>query len=431
MKRKILFLCPHGVAKSVIAAAYTQRLAKEARLELNVSNAGTEPDEAIPPRVIELLAAEGLDVSGWHPRLVTPDDLEHADRVISLGCDLQALNVPSSKAQTWADVPSPGEDLIACRDAIRTRVQRLIAELSGAMLEPGRFVPIPHSTDFDHGAFDPVTKRVFIAHTGANTLEVIDHTTGTHVKTFPGFTEAAGVVAAGNTVLVTNRGAAELGVVDAVSLETRARIPVGARPNGVAIAPEKNLAIVACIGNQTTEPRLECIHLETLERHTLALPGRPRWCVLDQTESRVFLAIREPSMVLVADLPDLSSVQHWPLPSVGAHGIDVDHEGQRLFVACDGGELIAVSSEDGSILERWPLPGGPDATFFNPDSGLVHVAIGKPGVVVTVNPKMNTISSLETELGAGTTALVRPDRLYVFLAGRGGALELIEFPGAR
>lgn len=323
-------------------------------------------------------------------------------------------------------MPSPSENLIVCHDAIQARVKNLIAELLGVTLAVGRFVPIPNSTEFDHGAFDPITNRVFIAHTGSNTLEVIDHENSTHLKTLENFTEAAGVVIVADTVLVTNRGAAELAVVNAQTLEVNARIPAGPRPNGVAIAPEKNLAVVACIGNESIQPTLECIHLETLEHHTLALPGRPRWCLIDETETRVFLAIREPSMVLVANLPDLSSVQHWPLPSFGAYGIDIDHMGKRLFVACDAGELIAFSSEDGKILEHWPLPGGPDATFFNPDSGLVHVAVGNPGVIVTINPDTNARSSLTTEPGAGTSVLVRPDRLYVFLASRGGALELIE-----
>ena len=426
MSQNILFVCPHGVAKSVMAAAITQQLALEAGIELNISNAGTEPDEFIPAKVIDLLAKDGMDVSTWQPSLVTQADLERADRVISLGCDLGAFDLPSSKLESWADVPSPGENLIFCHDAIQARVKKLIAQLHNTKLEPGRFVAIPNSSEFDHGAFDPISNRVFLAHTGSNTLEVIDHTTGTHLKTLPDFTEAAGVVVARDTVLITNRGAAELAVVNAESLEVKARISVGLRPNGVAIAPGKNLAIVACIGNETTPSTLECIHLETLEHHKLALPGRPRWCVIDETETRVFLAVREPSMVLVANLPDLSNVQHWLLPSFGAHGIDIDHAGKRLFVACDAGELIALSSDDGSILGCWPLPGGPDATFFNPDSGLVHAAVGNPGVIVTINPDSNQSSSIVTESGAGTTALVRPDRLYVFLAERGGALEVIE-----
>jgi arsenate reductase (thioredoxin) len=129
MSQNILFLCPHGVAKSVMAAAITQQLVLEVGLELQISNAGTEPDEFIPVEVIDLLASDGLDVSSWKPRLVTQSDLEQADRVISLGCDLRAFEFSSSKFESWADVPSPSEDLKVCHDAIQARVARFISEL--------------------------------------------------------------------------------------------------------------------------------------------------------------------------------------------------------------------------------------------------------------------------------------------------------------
>jgi DNA-binding beta-propeller fold protein YncE len=50
---------------------------------------------------------------------------------------------------------------------------------------------------FDHGAFDPQTRRVFVAHTARDRVEVIDHDTGRHIATLNGFPEAAGVVADG------------------------------------------------------------------------------------------------------------------------------------------------------------------------------------------------------------------------------------------
>ena len=39
----ILFMCPHGAAKSVLASAYFQRLAKERGLNVRVESAGTNP----------------------------------------------------------------------------------------------------------------------------------------------------------------------------------------------------------------------------------------------------------------------------------------------------------------------------------------------------------------------------------------------------
>jgi len=42
----VLFICPHGAAKRVLASAYFQRLAKERGLNVRVESAGTEPDPA-------------------------------------------------------------------------------------------------------------------------------------------------------------------------------------------------------------------------------------------------------------------------------------------------------------------------------------------------------------------------------------------------
>src|SRR5882762_7040718 len=93
-------------------------------------------------------------------------------------------------------------------------------------------IPAAEASSFDHGAFDPKSRRIFIAHTGRDCVEVIDHDEGRHVATLPGFPEAAGVVAAEGMVLVTNRGAASLSWVDALTLETRAVFKTGPRPNG-------------------------------------------------------------------------------------------------------------------------------------------------------------------------------------------------------
>ena len=165
------------------------------------------------------------------------------------------------------------------------------------------------------------------------------------------------------------------------------------------------------------------IGLQGGNRWALRLPGRPRWCVVDAADARVFLAIRHPSMVLVARLPDLGGVEHWPLPSDGAHGMDIDHAG-LLYVACDDGALVELETSGGQVRRQWPLAGGPDATFYNPSSGRVHVAIAEPGLVQSVDPRSGDSTTIATAQGAGTTALVVPDRLYVLSPSRGGVLEL-------
>jgi hypothetical protein len=279
-------------------------------------------------------------------------------------------------------------------------------------------------TSFDHGALEPETRRVFIAHTARDCLEVVDADTNRHLATLQGFRGAAGVVAGKGSVLVTNRGSASVAWVDARTLETRTVLNTGSRPNGAAIVSSLQVAVVACIGDDTHAPQLQALEMEGNRKWSLDLPGRPRWCVVDAKEERVFLAIRNPSMVFVANLPELNAIQHWPLPSDGAHGMDINHAANLLYVACDGGLLVEVDGQSGEIRRQWPLAGVPDATFFNPTSGLVHVAIEDPGLIQTVDPRTGASSQFITAVGAKTTALIEPDRLFVFSPLHKGVLDL-------
>jgi arsenate reductase (thioredoxin) len=130
MHQTILFLCPHNAAKSVIAAAYCQRLVMQHGLELHITSAGTEPDAAVSPAVAALLRADGMDVTQHRPRYVSREELATAFRVISMGCDVSDLAPPGTIVEHWNDVPTLSEHLIAARDVIYTHVERLICGLN-------------------------------------------------------------------------------------------------------------------------------------------------------------------------------------------------------------------------------------------------------------------------------------------------------------
>jgi hypothetical protein len=285
-------------------------------------------------------------------------------------------------------------------------------------------IPRAAGSEFDHAAFDAKSRRVFIAHTARDCVEVIDHDAGRHYATLPGFPGVAGAVADDGQILVTNRRSASVALLDAHSLTTRATFKTGARPNGAVIVARSDLAIAACIGDDKEAPTLQLFGLSDHKHVSIELPGRPRWCVTDAAAERLFLCIREPSMVLVARLPDLGAVTHWKIPSSGAHGLDIDHSTGRLYVACDDSTLVEMSSTSGEVTNVWPIGGPPDVTFFNPATGLVHVAIGEPGLVESIDPRNGHGTRTVTGAGAHTTALVAPDQLYVISPAHGGILVL-------
>jgi arsenate reductase len=125
----VLFLCPHNAAKSLLAAAYFDRLAQQRGLPYRADSAGTEPEAAPAPTVVDALRAEGVDVSGHRPRSVKERDLARSHRVVSMGCDLTGVASASVRVEQWDDVPPVSQNLDAAYTIIRSRVEELVSEL--------------------------------------------------------------------------------------------------------------------------------------------------------------------------------------------------------------------------------------------------------------------------------------------------------------
>ena len=126
----VLFMCPYGGAKSVIAANFFNRIAAAESLPyVAVAAAAEEPYEAVPPKVAELLAGEGFDVTSFKPRRVEPSELQTAAKVVSIDCDLAKLGANRVAIEEWNDVPKVSVDLPGSAEAIRAHVRTLVDQL--------------------------------------------------------------------------------------------------------------------------------------------------------------------------------------------------------------------------------------------------------------------------------------------------------------
>jgi len=129
MSPSVLFVCLHGSAKSVIAAEHFRRLAAARGIPVEVRSAGLEPDAAVPPRVVDGLRADGIDVGGFRPAAPTAADVEQATTVVAFGCDLGPLAARARRVERWDDVPAVSEDFKKARDIIVARVTALLDEV--------------------------------------------------------------------------------------------------------------------------------------------------------------------------------------------------------------------------------------------------------------------------------------------------------------
>jgi protein-tyrosine-phosphatase len=127
--QRVLFVCLHGAAKSVVGAAHFRRLAAARGLAVDAVAAGTEPDAELTPGAVKGLTAEGLPATPRRPRPVTLHDLTAATRVVSFGCDVTPR--AGQRVDRWDDVPAISDGYEKARDQIVARVERLVAELAG------------------------------------------------------------------------------------------------------------------------------------------------------------------------------------------------------------------------------------------------------------------------------------------------------------
>ena len=125
---RVLFVCLHGAAKSVIAAAHFRRLASARGLSIGAVAAGIEPEPQLASGAVKGLAGDGLEPAPSRPRRVTLYDLESATRVVSFGCDVIPRH--GQRVDQW-DVPAVRDGYETARDRIVANVERLVADLAG------------------------------------------------------------------------------------------------------------------------------------------------------------------------------------------------------------------------------------------------------------------------------------------------------------
>ena len=126
--KEVLFVCTHGAARSPIATAYFNKIAKEKKLNYHAIFRGTEPDKALTPETDQGLNQDNFNILGWKPIKVSLQDVEKAFKVITFDC-----SVPSQKSQAphenWTGIPSISKDYKIARDVIKEKVEELIKEL--------------------------------------------------------------------------------------------------------------------------------------------------------------------------------------------------------------------------------------------------------------------------------------------------------------
>ena len=130
-KPTVLFVCVHNAGRSQMAAGYLQHLAGD---RIEVMSSGSAPKDQINPVAAEVMLEEGIDIRRNEPRILTDEQVQASDVVITMGCGDACKFYPGKRYEDWELADPAGQDadvVRVIRNDIRQRIEKLIAELVG------------------------------------------------------------------------------------------------------------------------------------------------------------------------------------------------------------------------------------------------------------------------------------------------------------
>jgi DNA-binding beta-propeller fold protein YncE len=294
-------------------------------------------------------------------------------------------------------------------------------------LERAGFITVPTGAKagFDHADTYRAGRRIYVAHTGADRVDVLDCERRTYLRSLPNLPGVAGVLIdqQADLLFTSDRAVARISIYRCSDEQLLGRVSVGPHPNGLAYDSMRRslyaFNLGEPLGQNCTASIVDVDSLQAVAE--VPLRGRPRWAVYDAARDAVYANIRAPAQIAVIDCNELAITRALDVPSAGPHGLWLDRG--RLFCAADGGALVVLDRDSGEIVASLSLPGEPDVLMHDPDLQRLYVAIGDPGVVCSFDSeRLEPLETVGTEQGAHTTGWDPDSRsLFVFCPSSGCA----------
>ncbi len=126
--KKIVFVCEHGSAKSIIAVSYFNKIAKERKLSWEAVPRGTTPDAEISAKTKKLLTDDKVPVPQVKPQAITQKDIDEANQVV-LFFPLPDNIEGRDNLDYWLGIDAVNGDFQILRDDILAKLLPLIDSL--------------------------------------------------------------------------------------------------------------------------------------------------------------------------------------------------------------------------------------------------------------------------------------------------------------
>ena len=244
-------------------------------------------------------------------------------------------------------------------------------------------LPGPPGRRFDYLTTDDEGRQLYSAHLAAGLLYVIDLRNNTVVATIhdvPGV-EGVAYIGDGRKVYTSNWHENKIGVVDLGQMKVVKKIPTEDKPDGIAYAAPFHKAYVS-------DERAKAVAvIDTREDRTITMlrfDSETGVLQYDAVARKVYVNLQDQNVLAVVDPATDTVVGRYPVAGCKEnHGMAIDPERHRAFLACEGNDVLAVFNLDTKkVITTLAMAKGADVVQFDPGLGRIYVACGSGAISV-------------------------------------------------
>lgn len=236
-------------------------------------------------------------------------------------------------------------------------------------------LPGPAGKRFDYLTIDEDDHYLLSAHLAAGQTYVIDLRTNKVVATVPDTPGVEGVeyVSEFKKFYTSNAYDNTIGIVDLKQMKVVKKLKTEAKPDGSTYAAPFHKLYVSDERGKA-EAVVDVIKDEIVKTmHFDSETGMPQY---DPVARKVYVNLQDQNIFAVIDPASDEVTGRYPVGRCkGNHGMALDPEHHRAFLACEGNNLMTVFDLDKhEAIAFLPMADGPDVVKFDPVLGRIYAA---------------------------------------------------------
>jgi YVTN family beta-propeller protein len=215
------------------------------------------------------------------------------------------------------------------------------------------------------------------------------------------------------TLVVVNKGASSVSIIDVASGRELAVLPTGAGPHEVAISSDGRTAVVTDYGARQPGNSLTVIDVQDIEvTRTIDLGAheRPHGIAFLPGDDRVVVTSEATGSVIVVDIENGRIDDSLPTAQAGSHMLALPGPAASIWTSnVRDGTVSEIDMSTGATARIIEVPAQPEAIGVTPDGVEVWVGSNQNGTVSVVDSKDGSVSQALDGFGWPYRVLFTPD----------------------